>query len=916
MAVQRQSEAVEFGKVSGPQIQGAQVGTARADVGKFYDPTGSQVSRDSSFMDGLLKIIAPAANKLASTAMTVGQDEAYLRGSAAAGTGKAEAEVESNFMTKGWATAGYRDTTTRLKAADAEAQTALDMQRLREQSPAEFAKYLAARRDNLYSDVAGMSREGRKSMLTQQLVSERAAIKNHAVEHQKFIIDQSMKAAAVGVSGTYDALDKAKGDPENYTLATTNAYANLLANVWQNPSLPEDARVKATAEAMQAALSRNHQGLFLMFKNQSATMPDGSTGTMFSRLPFDEQIKLTKAFDSSMDTTKHIRAVEFDMQVGLMTAQWDDPNAPAMPESDLKAFIADGLQRDFISRSDVRGWYDKWASANAKKVDSSQTAADYQSGNVQALFNKGKNDAEGYQAWEHQQTVAKRPVEQVVGDALNIGVKTGSLSAFKGVGVLTRNAVAQLGLTKEGPDANASMLNTVLKQLDRAEQAGHAGAVSAYMSSFSDDDRAKLMYFRESLQSNGDPQTSAAIAMTAMVDNAKIDPKTRDAMAATRAKEDSEMVNSVAPRDLFGTMSSVVTSWFSEAGSNRRAIGTGRMWFEDEERVNKVLAGTKLALGEELTYISRAHPNASAAGREKLALAAVASRTVMTDSGPLVIPRLLKGTSLQSYFGVPISTMPDTIGQAISEKFKPLTPDNRTAFRATTGGELRFEEFNSAGALVRSGTFDPKSVREVVADKERVRAAKFNATDGMGLSKQGPDGYTVTYNGNSNVVGLRTEDMLEFRNNLVKMEGVRGTPYDDASGKVVDGKKVQTVGVGVSSHNKFYPKPGPDGRITPQALDTAFAQASSEAAEAGQRLAAQYNLGRANKNAGFLLMSELAYQSGPAFAEKSYYKDFTAAVGKKDKAATIAAFKKTPAWENSHPQRREHYLDLINKSME
>lgn len=922
MVTPRNSAPVNFGGAAPTTTQSAQIGAAPTDVNKFSRPSQSETSSqraDNSLLDGLLGIITPAVTHLAKVDMQLQQEEAYLRGSASAGANQAEADVESNILTKDWAKAGYRDTRGRLAAADAESQTAVDMKQLRQQPPEKFAEYLATKRDKLLEGFSGMSREARKGMLAQQLVSDRAAIQKHAAEHQAFIIDTITQGVAADVSVKFEAMDAAKVDAPTYGLATANAFTSIYGNVWQNPNLPASVRQKLTSEAMQSALARNHQQLFSMFKNQKVTLPDGSTGTVFSQLPFDEQTKLIKANEASLASTQHIRSVNFDSEMGLMVAAWKDPSQPLMTLPELNAKLSQGIQQGFIGKGDVEKYTNQWADANQRKSAAAGVAQAWQSGDIQALSNMGKTDAEAGQAWLLQQQLSKRPVEQIAGDALAAGIKTGSHSAFKIVGELSKGGIALLGQESVAGVAAGQTLNTILSQVDRAEQEGKSGAMSAMLSSFSDEDRAKVMYFRENLQAGRDPKSAAAMAMQTLLDNAKLGLKGGQiaALQAQNDKDDAKLIAGIEPNQLWGTMSSTVASWFSKDSASRKAIGTGRAWFENEERAEAALVGSKFALMEELGVIGRARPTASASVRQTLALAAVAGRTVMTDSGPLVIPRI-PGTNVQQYFGVPTSTMPDTIGAAISEKFKPQ-PGNRMAFR-TAQNELRFEEYNGSGDLVRSGTFDPKSVKDIVAEKDRERTAKYNATDGMGVKKAGTDGYSVTFNGTNTITGLRTEDMLEFRNNLVNYEGVRGAPYDDKTGKPLGvGEKATgkaTVGVGIAETNTFYPKVGPDGKISPQALDQSFAQASNAAAEAGYRLAQQYRFTRPDKNSGFLLMSELAYHSGPSFAEKSYYSGFMAAVGKRDKVAALAAFKETPAWAKSSADRRKHYVTLINKSME
>lgn len=909
--VTRQSDPLNLGDYNAPAIQGAQVGQARPDVAKFYRPADQVGGGGSDVLDGLLKIITPAVTQVAKAQISTDQEEAYLRGSAAAGTGMAEAEVESNPMTRDWATAGYRDTTTRLRAADAEAQTAVDMARLREQSPAEFATYLAQRRANVYEGAEGMSREARKSLLAQQLVSDRAAISLHAAKHNAYIIDLKTTSKARNVSTKFEAMDSAKGSAEAYALATGNAFTSIYGDVWLDPELPEAARIKLTTEAMQAALSRNHQGLFTMFKDEAIPMPDGTTATMFSRLPFDEQVKLTKANDASLAATVEARAQAYDTQLGLLRADLDNPNSPPMAGSDLQAFIAQGIQNNFLSRAQVAQLNEDWAKSGAKKSADPAVAAAWVSGDPQALFNMNKSDDEGARAALSQMSKAQTPLPQVTAAMMGYGLKNGSHAAFKAVGELNRAAFSTLFTGKEGNPVNAAMASTVLGQLDWAEGNGRTGAMAAFLSAFPQDTQESILEFRRQVAITRDPASAAAETATRMLANSKTlgNPGLMAALRAQNTKGDAALISNVEPRDLWGTVSSEVASFFSQSAEDRAKIGVGLKWWGNRESAEAALQSSKYALMRELEEVNSARPFASPEARHQMALAAVAARTINTDAAPVIIPHRT-GQTAQSYFGVGPSVMPGTIGKALDLKYKLAQPGNQAAYLADpVSGMLQYREHNAQGVVVRNEVFDPKSLRTIIEEQDKLRGERYQASHGKGLTKTGTSGATVTFNGDNTVSGLSNDLMLEFRNNLVKSEGVMAGTYQDNS---TAGVPLKAVGVGVNQRNDFYPQPGPDGKITQEQLNMSFAQASNQAAEAGFKAALDYRVGKR----GFPLMAELAYQSGPGFARKDDYQPFLKAIDKKDKVAAAAEFQKTPAWAGSKDARRKHYLELINKALE
>lgn len=910
MAVMRDAQDVNFGQAPAAAAAPNAVPFKQPDVDKFQKGPLNSAPLVPSVSDNFLGALMKPVMQMGMNEVSTAREEAYLAGQAAAGAGQAQDAVDSNIFTKDWATAGWRDTRGRLALADAEAQTNADMKKLREQSPAEFADYLAQRRKNLMGSLEGMSLEARKGFIAQQLTSDRAAITKHAMEHQKFVIDQIGKSVQTDLSVRFDAMDGAKTDPVSYLAAADNAFAGLYNNIWQNPNLPEDMRIKMTTEAAQAALSRNHQALYERMK--TVNMPNGK-GTMLQGLPFDDQVKLQKAYQMSLDDTKAMRLADFQAQRGLVEAAFDDPNQPPLSYQDFNAFVQHGVQIGAITATDITSLNKAWANGNEKKLGSLGLAEAYAAGDVQKIFSMGKDESKGLEAYIQVQARNGVPIQNTVGNLLNIGLTTGQQTAFKAVGQLTRSAVSQIGMGDKMDPAQLESLNTVLKQIDTAQLKGNAGAMSAYLSSFGDEERTKIMMFREGLQKGQSVLVAAANAADAVQKTSQLTEGEKNALAVSHVTADRKAIAEIEPRGLWGTLKSYVPDFLrSNDAVNRDKITTGRSWFENEERVAEALGQSKAAMMEELNYISRSNPFMSDDARKSLALAKVAERTLDLNGGPLVLPRLPSGVAPQDFFGVPRSVSTDTIAATLNDLHKP-GKDNRVVYKTNGQAQIQWQEFSKDGALVNAGgTFDPKSIAQAVQERQDKVAEQFHLTDGRGMTVKGPDGSSVTFNGN-NTVGVGNLAMVEFRENLAKHEGVRGVPYDDASGKIVDGKRVQTVGVGVSSHNPAYPQVGPDGKVSDAAISDSFMRASNIAARTGVLTQRETQM---NNSAAFKLYAEMAYQGGDGFATVNQpAKDFIAAMKNRDEAAALAALQQTTPYRMAHDARRKSYEQLTRQAI-
>jgi GH24 family phage-related lysozyme (muramidase) len=162
------------------------------------------------------------------------------------------------------------------------------------------------------------------------------------------------------------------------------------------------------------------------------------------------------------------------------------------------------------------------------------------------------------------------------------------------------------------------------------------------------------------------------------------------------------------------------------------------------------------------------------------------------------------------------------------------------------------------------------------------------------------DTAAVTFNG-ENAAGVAPELMYQFRDTLVKHEGVRNTVYKDTKGN-------PTIGVGIAN-KAYFPKVGPDGKIDQATIDSTFRKASNDAATFGARATQQ--LGLSESKSAFLLFSEFAYQgTGGTF------KEMAQAISRKDKEAALAALKTTKAYDYSQPARKAHYEKLVLASLE
>lgn len=906
--VDRTSQEVKFNTGNTVQTVGSNVGAKRADPNKFLesqDLAGPQNTSDAGTR--ILQNILGWGGKLLDTAVEVSREEAYLKGAAAAGTAQTEEDLQASVFTRDWAKAGYRDTMGRMKAADLEAEYLSEMKVQREKSPEEYAKYVASKRSQLMPQLEGMSRQGRQTLFAQTMLSERAAIKRQGVEHAKFVIDTEDRTVQASMVSGIAAMNAAKGDIDAYGASTDAMYGRILNSIVLNPKLPIEIKQARLEDAAKAALASDHQLLFKKLQSDVVTLGEGGEQrTLMSMVPLDKQGELSAAFRSSEGRTAAVRVMKYQDDSAKMQADWKNPTTPLQPYSEVREFFAGALTRGDITPEKFGSVMEEYYSSAAKKASSVGLAQAYASGDAQGLLTRNKTTEEGLEAWMTA-VGSKQPLAKTTDDLLNIGVQTGQMNAFKMAGKVLQPGLAQLGMRKEIDAASAAGITGVFKKLDQVEAQYQEGAKQAFLSAFPEEMQEKVMDIRRGLAQGLDDVSAIGYAQDRAIKAESLPPEMRRAMSAENAKADAKAVAELAPRGLWGTLSGPVKAFFSGDASARQTIGTGARWFENKERVAEVMASGKLEVATELGEITRSNPMMPAEDRMSLALSRVAARTIETESGPFSVPR---GTSVQQFFGVPASVGPERIGKAIDEWMKPeMREGYRAAFSAGTNGEVRYKVYNKDGGITSSNSFDRTVFAKVVEKQRQEEAQRYGALNGAGVTRVDPQSKTpVNYSG-VNSANVDPEWMLGFRDNLVKHEGVRDTPYPDLAKP-----ELSVVGVGVASHNPHYPKLKPGEKASPEVISASFQGASNDAAQASTRT---MQVTRTSGKEFFQLFGEFAYQSGGAFGQLPAYKPLLTAIMQKDREGALKALEGTPAykWTADGSDRRNFYRNTLIKAM-
>jgi hypothetical protein len=874
--VYRQSQEVKFQGGRGVQVQDAAGGLANPDYNK-YRTSKSREGHDvgEGTADRLLDSITGTANKLLQQSASISQEEAYLRGAAAAGSAQSEDELEGNVFTKDWAKAGFRDTLGRVALAENEASLIEDMPKMRELGPEKYNEYLAEKRAALMPTLEGMSRKQRAGTMQNMLLSDRAAIKKHTAEHMKYQLEVENRSvqAAVGVQAR--ALNQAKVSGPAYITATEAMYSTLHSSVVNNDKLPIPAKVKMLTEFMEFALSdgQDHQRLFETLQNEEIQLPDGRTGTMASMLPWDEAKKVGDAYAKSRERTKDMRSMQYGEAKAFKQADWDNPDTPLESYNSVVQFADNALVEKFMTGNERTSFLNDYYRAAAKKRTGAELGAAWSSGNQGKISSLGKTDEEAAEAWVQNFGRHMSPAERTAA-LVRIGLSEGRPQALNLLGKELAPAVAQLRFADPATmdPANAASLATVITTLDSAERADKQGVYSQVMQSFPQEDQAFIMDFREGLRAGLQPAPALQQSKAKMAAYAKMDPSLRKEMGAGNAKEDLEMLTAMTPIGMLSGIGLSVKSLVSSDAANRKATGTKAAWFENEERVQEVAASMKFAAADELRMLNITHPFMSKEARQSTVMATLKGRTVDTASGPLLLPR---GTSLQSFFGVPASINQQRVGAAVDELYKPA--DGNRLVYSVFEGQLTFKELNGDAQIVNSGILDPKQIAPMVGKQLQREADVQKVVGGEGRTYKG-----ITYTG-ENTSGLDYVQVFNMRQEFLT-NGV--VPVTTKTGTIPTDKNIKDP------------------------VDLWFRTETDKAAKAA-RLPMR-TTGK-DSQAALNLYAEAAFRTDGKFTSNKEYRPWLQAMAGQDEAAALSEMKNTPMYKGANAEEQKRFLDSVSK---
>lgn len=904
MTVQRTSQAINLT----PQYNAATVPQTGASAASPNVAEKRVLDQRSGEDNRLLQSILGDTGKLMNQGFQAAKEEAYMQGAAAAASGKEEKELDTNIMTADWAVGGYRDTSGRLKIAEAQSKLNTDMLKLREQSPEQMQEYLAQRRAELAPHVEGMTRAERTATFGKMLLADQSAITTHANEHRKFIGEQLAKPIQAENSVVQANLTAARltNDPKAYQDHVNNFMAVQYATL-NHPRLTPEVKEAFVVDSVKEGLANGNIKVYSDLRGGvKQILADGTEVTspnLLGQLSMAAQEKLSIAHNSALQKADAGRMLDLNIEKQYMEAEIKAGTYTGGIDG-VRNLVGRLTQMDASKdHTPLIGTYLE----HAVKTKNEVTAiAGIMSGDPATVRAAGHTQESAFELAEKQWVKERKSMPEIQALANGMVVNHGNPVAAKYMGRTMDALVA--GLTgREGalPQESSIALRTQMDVVNALEADGKSQQVESFLSGMSPEGRVRFDRMRLS-SSKGDVQG----ALNNVLEMERIEKNMTKSDKAARIKADD--VEHVAFKDDLQA-SGAFMSWVKSISEPTAAAMAPKIsWFSKQTDNGKVTAEvTERAysvFSEEYAKQRMLDITALPEVISTRAKAAASTRALQVDGSALFMPL---GKTPQAYFGVQ-GYNNEQYAEAVRQLGPKTNPQNRMVY-GEAQGNIWYQEYDKEGAKIGTKiTINRQDVIDrVTAGIERGKT-KYDEAYGTGKAFT-IGGKTVAITGR-NTASASPEVMLDARSALIKFEGYNEIPKPDLSGKKkADGTPVMVAGIGVTNENTYYPKvgiPGHNDHVT------AFLSASNEAATN----AVKFTTALSGTNSYMRnpkmqqLVIETMYQSGSGtVTHKS--PEYKAFYSNTDATKAVALFKETPAYKASGAERQRHYVSLVMDAM-
>ena len=776
--VQRTSAPVELRAQDTRRVSTPEIGVASL---RANTPV---VVGETDWRGDLIKGLMGVGQKVFGNMAEQAQMEAYLEGQAAVGQIESEDALEGNVFTRDWKVAGYRDTLGSLQLADASAALAKDMADLRTKPPEAMREYLAAQRKAITPNLASMSREARAKSFAKLMMHEQTAVRSHAEEHGKFILEQHAKAKSTAFNTELSILQQkqqaAMADASlgvDYRGQVEKVAGYIYADLYTDEKLIASGQRNAMViQALEGTLAANNLTVY-EYIDGTRMGPNGES--ILDSLGIDERNKLHKKYLEKRDELAYLRDSQLNTAMaktmqefrdGTFQGTWDD--VQAMTKELIMARILNSDEK-------VRAFQTPFFAMAGKAAMTGAKAAAFTSGDYGALVRMGASERDGadaVRAMFAKQAQAGAPMTlgalvQGWADAGRNGMRTAYTELAKDISP----AISQL-LTADGElhPENSQAFSAAMVVLDKAEDKGEA--TSFFLNGLPEEQRTTFQMIRSRMKYHGNTIKEAVTFARQQEELLSgMSPQARASLAASKRSDLEKLVKERAEGQghFMKAMRAIGGIVSDKVALNRATLPDEPGWRGNQTAAAQYQFQYTTAVTKRANEIAVGNPTLTSEAVLDLAVADLARTTVQTKYGPLYAG---SNTTVSKQLGLRSEYDNARIGAAISEVVKPKTEGGQVFITTGPRGEPVATFFDVDGARQGTETIDGSLVQKELDAADETRVKRNAAIYGPGQTITTKSGVAVTLRG-ANAAGVAEPLMFQFRKNLVQNESVRAIPY-------------------------------------------------------------------------------------------------------------------------------------------
>ena len=751
---------MDFEKQATGNLGGAQAvfqgGRAQLQNTSVKESLGSQA------LTGLAKLAGDIAGK----AVVKETERLYMEGQRHRHLNTAFEDVEGNVFAKPFLRGGYQDHDYRLKQADLsiKAQSYLAKEG-KQMSPEEFQDYLSTRTADLIASVgAGMSQQGRSTMIQSQMALEGTLTQQHAKMHQEYVIEEAGKRFSADITSQIAAATGAKERGEDLGVYTEQFVGILdeLPNVFPH-ELSNELRTNALKALYEADLRDLADPIWDIGRRTGA----------FAELPLEQAAAISKAKRASHERTAFKESapylIEYDR---LRTLQQAGQPVPTEQVDALIRFF-DGTQ---LGTADRMLALMKLREGSTQDQSALAASLAYMKEDRPGVYGELYSIQEaGNLAAKNRLALAGDNPETVLPELIDIGTRMSGIQepvtgAF--VAAMQEYANAEDG---EVSPYSAKVLSSTWNSIKLLDSSRRDVAVAQLVRVMPEESRSMVEAMLNSKQ-----KTVAEAMSNAATDSANATKNIAAMSPQQRSRFDSELLKAVEAKVDINILRQG-SRWFKDlfrVGDPRPMREThGFYQFEnmvsnlaakrakeDPSLSAKTLAAMGFADAEERALFIRPEGGDSVIlpmpHREDTNLFIEQILAVKTDGGRSIA----EGVNNEE------------LANAITKLYKPSGKGQQIEFDPDSTGRIFIVERDTvSNTRSTTGEIDPVAVaQEVAKERDRKIEEKLGADLGADIIVQDTDGTParVTLNG-LNTEGLRNTAVHAWRKDLVKFEGYR-----------------------------------------------------------------------------------------------------------------------------------------------